>query len=279
MPVAVSTVTVRTFSLDFLDVSWEIVPTTEDLAQYRFVVQRSESPEGPYEDVSSPLQDVFTFRDHGVDQVAKWRVFHYRIVTKHVAGTFPDGVSKFAFLTEPPDLTALEVMRLWELQLKTQIGRVALVFKRRTFGQNCPVCYDPIRGRQESPKCKTCFASNFRGGFFTPIPVYANFTPNAKILRITGIHDIKPSETVAEMSGYPIVGINDLVIERMNRRWRVQDVRERSKQRFVYRQVLRLMEIPKTEIEYELPVSDTMFIIPDDDIPIFDRVQRGGVHY
>ena len=81
------------------------------------------------------------------------------------------------------------------------------------------------------------------------------------------------------MSGYPLVGINDVVIEDTNRRWRVQDVRERSKRRFVHRQICRLQEIPRREVEYKLAVDSGMFVLPEDgeDILVFERNTRGGL--
>ncbi len=279
MAVLVTETNVKSFALDYLDVTWTIANTTDDLTQFRFTVNRSESPEGPYQAVSPPLQDKYVFRDRTVDLAAKWRVFFYQVVARHVTNLVPETLGPINFLGTPPDLEAIEIMRLFELTLKTQIGRVALLFKRRTFGQNCPECFDDIRNRKDNSQCTTCFSSKYRGGFFKPIATYFNFTPSYKTIRLAAFHDIKPSETVVEMSGYPVVGINDIVVEDSNRRWRVQDVRERSKRRFVYRQICRLMEIPRREVEYKLAVDSGMFVLPyaGEDILIFERNTRQGL--
>ena len=254
----VAAVKVQSFSLDFLDVTWELVDTSEDVTGYTFTVQRSESPAGPFDDVASGLVDLYTHRDRRADLYTRWRTYYYRVqVKKPVTGE--TSLSPVSFLGAEPDRVALEMARLQQLVLKVHIGTPVLVYKRRTSGQACPQCYDPVRGRTTDSDCEFCFNSRYRGGFLSPVPTFVNFTPGNKVIQLAGPIEQEPSEKTTDMTGYPLMNPGDLIVDPQNRRWRVSNIQERSKQGFVFRQILRLTEISRTEVVYKLKIDSTLF--------------------
>lgn len=261
---AITKVVVKSFSLEYLDVFWETADEVFDPLEYRYRVQRSESPEGPFEYISPLLTDVYTFRDRSVNLESKWRDFYYQIVVTKPGDPSFVHFSPVNLLGAPPDLVGLELFRLQELHLKANVGRPVVVFKHRTFGPPCPDCFDSkLRQRKERSDCKTCFASRYRGGFFNPITVYADGAPPAKILRLASFFELTPSEKLFDMAGYPLVLPRDIIVEDTNRRYRVQDVRPQSKKQFTFQQIVRAMEIPRTDVIYSLPVTESMFEIPE----------------
>lgn len=266
--VAITGILVQAFSLEHLDVSWTLSDTREDLSGFGFIIERSESPEGPFTGVSgllSPSRD--SYRDDTVDLFDRWRIFYYRVRLRKPSGTAAtDHISPVGFRGNAPDHVALEIHRGIEKQLRTQIGApTSILLRRRTFGQPCPQCFDTLRQRKTSGACTLCFGLEFTGGFFDPIPLFINYAPSAKAIRLAAFNEMTPSDTTAEMSGYPLMRPkSDILVTRTNRRWRVEDVRERARGGFIFRQILRLKEIPLRDVLYQFPVTEAMFVLPED---------------
>lgn len=251
--------TVRGFTLDFLDISWEIADTTESLANYVYRVQRSESPAGGFETVSKPQLsgNTFFFRDKSADLHSKWRIFYYRIETEKSTGE--KGYSPVSYLGVQPDTNALDMMRQQQLQLRTSIGAAVLIFKRRTSGPHCPRCFDPIRKRGTDSDCTFCFNQRYSGGYLAPIPTFVNFSSSRKTRQIAQVTEGDPNEKTIDMTGYPIMQQSDLIVDAINRRFRVEFVDQHEKQLFVFRQIIRASHIPLTDIIYKLPIDASLF--------------------
>ena len=70
---------VRGFSLDFLEVTWEIENTTLDPHDFLTYVLRSESPMGPFDIIAGPFEDRYRFVDNRVNLQHNWRSLTYKI--------------------------------------------------------------------------------------------------------------------------------------------------------------------------------------------------------
>jgi hypothetical protein len=134
-----------------------------------------------------------------------------------------------------------------------------VILKRRSFGPNCPDCFNPVRQRKAQSDCKTCFGSQYRGGFLKPISVWMNFQPPVKLLRLVNFAELNPNESVGVMVNYPLMVPRDLVVEETNQRWRVQEVRNISHRRYTIYQILRLTAVSRHEIEQEFPIDEALF--------------------
>lgn len=259
--ITVRAVTVRGFERSFLDISWEIADTTENLADYTYRVQRSESPAGGFENVSKvPLPgSTFFFRDKTVDLFSKWRIFYYRIEVQHTTGAGETGYSPVSYLGVQPDRNALEMMRQQQLQLRSAIGAPVLIFKRRTSGPHCPQCFDHVRKRSTDSDCTFCFNQRYSGGYLAPIPTFINFSSSRKVRQLAQVTEGDPNEKTIDMTGYPIMQQSDLIVDAVNRRFRVEFVDQHEKQLFVFRQILRVSHIPITDVVYKLPIDASLF--------------------
>ena len=60
----VANIKVRSFSIEYLDLTWEIENTTEDIQEYSFYVERSEAEAGPWKTIAGPLIDKYFLRDN-----------------------------------------------------------------------------------------------------------------------------------------------------------------------------------------------------------------------
>lgn len=246
---------VFSLSLDWYDLTWEIEPTTEDVWSYRFVVERSESPEGPWDTVSGEFTDTYRFRDAMVNLRHRYRKYYYRIRTYHVSAPNSPTYSEVAYQSAKPDLIAMEVRRLEAVLFREHIGRRCWVFPRRTFGQRCPECYDEVTAQQLKDGCRTCYDTTFVRGFLDPIESVIQFDPNPRHIENLQILETHQENVTARCLYYPELKPRDVIVEAENMRWRVVRVSLTQRLRATLHQELVLHGIPHTDIEWQLPIN------------------------
>ena len=119
----ITSLQVRSFDLDHLDLSWEIPAVDEIIGDYDFYVLRSiDGAAGPWETLAGPFVNTYLFRDPGVNLLHKWREYFYRIRVVNRA-TGDEQLSQPENLAAPPDLIATEIRRQETLLFKEFAGR------------------------------------------------------------------------------------------------------------------------------------------------------------
>lgn len=250
----ISKLRVRSLDMDHLDLFWEIGNTSEDPYDYTFQVERSESPEGPWDPVSSEFSDRYMFRDINVNLQNRWRVYHYRIkITRKSDSSIT--YSDLAQTTAQPDLVALEVRRLETILLREFVGRRVWLFPRRSFGQRCPNCWDSRSGQRTTSQCVTCYDTGWARGYLDPIETWVQFDPTAKNTQNLQLAETQQQNSSARLTDFPPVKPKDIIVEAENVRWRVERVSETQRLRAVLHQELVLHAVPKGDIEFKLPIN------------------------
>lgn len=276
------------FLVDQLTISWAINPidpSAYDPLNVEFTVYRSNSPEGPFDLLTTaPLVDVYTFTDTSLNRRSFWRKFYYKIRATHsITGFQVESVvhrSEVTHSSRMEMLEALEIVRLERLLLKGigitkgYVGVPCLVFIRRSFGQRCAECFDFVLGRSTVEKCTRCFNTRFVGGYHTPILTHFNFSPSPDSLEIANFGEIQPSETDCWTSNYPLLSPGDLVVEQTNRRWRVERAHATQRLRTPVRQICRVYELNRSNVEYLMPVTESQF-----DVPEFKDLQSDNIDF
>lgn len=260
----VTKITVRSFDLDHLDVFWEIdqvvAGSSDDLKQheiydYQFFVLRSEAPAGPYEVVGGPFRDpVYYFRDNRVSLLSIWRSFYYKIRVFHAPTTTVNEYGPISHDEPEPDRIARAVRYQEDVLFREIVGRKCWVFPVRTFGPRCS-CWDPISQRRTRSNHLPCFGTGWLGGYLYPVECFIQVDPNPKNGQVSSLQEAQGSPTKARLSAFPPVSPRDIIVESENRRWRVDAVVPTERLRAVLHQELTLVEIPRGEIEYALPVN------------------------
>lgn len=258
----VTKIVVRSFTLDYLDIFWEISPVAGPLVEskpheiydYDFYVLRSEAALGPYDQIGGPFRDTYYFRDIKAPVLHKWRTLNYKIKVVHrPTGEFAEfGPTSSA--DAEPDLIASEVNRLEDMLFREFVGRRCWLFPIRTFGPRC-TCVDPVLGRRTRTSHSLCFGTGWLGGFLSPVECFIQFDPNPKSTRLTSLQEQQVNNTSGRLISFPPVSPRDIIIESDNRRWRVISVTPTQRLRSVLHQELALHEIPRGDIEYDLPVN------------------------
>ena len=251
---------IRSFSLDFLEVLWEIEDTVLDPLDFQLYVLRSESPMGPFDMVAGPFEDRYRFVDNTVNLMHRWRQIWYKVrsVQKADHNNFVES-EPFTFVNNP-DLIGAEIQRLERLMWSEYSGNKCFIFPVRTFGKRCQTCYDGpekgkgFTGQRRRSHCITCYDTTFIRGYYDPIEIFMQIDPSSKSVQNLPIAERGQTDTTARLPNFPIMKPRDLIVEANNIRWRVVKSTPTERMRAVVHQELVLHEVAKGDIEYQLPI-------------------------
>lgn len=252
---------VRSFSLDFLEVTWEIEDTDLDARDFECYMLRSESAMGPWDTIAGPFEDKYRFVDNRVNLLHKWRQYHYRIKSVRKADHNDVAESDPVCLMAEPDLIAAEIQMRERLVWTEYAGRKVFIFPVRTFGQRCPNCFDgPDKGKgftsqRRRSKCLTCYDTGFARGYLSPIEIFMQIDPRDQSIQPLPVGETQQTDTSARLPNFPQVKPRDIIIEAENKRWRIVKVKPTERLRSVVHQELLMHEIMPGDIEFQLPVN------------------------
>lgn len=254
MPVTINVrnLKVHTLDVDFHEISWELENTTEDVLDYTFQLLRSEAAEGPYDALTQPFEDRYSFIDTQVLILHRWRQFHYKLRLTHKESGDQKEFGPVAH--EPqPDLVAIELRRHMRLLFREFAGRRCVVLPTRTFGQRCD-CFDVILDERTRSGCVTCYDTGFVRGYMHPVETWMQIDPSTKAEQNQNTGTTHQDNTTARLGFYPPVKPRDLIIEPENKRWRVIQQNQTEQVRAAVHQEISIHRIPEADIEYKIPV-------------------------
>jgi len=252
--IEVSSFIVASFDFSYLDLTWAIRETGEDLLDYGFTVLRSEATAGPYELISPEMFDRYRYRDTTVNLRNTSREYHYKLRVRHV----PTGTTfETAFATREGDPTPVtaRIIELEERYLQEKVGTRLFLFPVRTFGQRCPTCYNQFTGRRRDDACPTCWGTGLSGGFHYPVGFWGQIDPKEHSSQVTTTTHLQTQFTRMRMGPNPAVKPADLVIDRVNTRYRVSSVSPSKHLGVCVHQEVNLVRCALGGIEYKVPLN------------------------
>lgn len=246
---------VLSFELDYLEVMWEIEPTAEDVQEYQFFVERSEAEAGPWLQIAGPMVDVYRFKDNSTPQITtNARSLFYRVKAKHS----PSGRETYSKVFDQEgeiSLLAQEMVRLERVLFEEFVATRCWIFPRRTFGQKCPNCYDPVMEKVIDDQCPTCWSTGFSGGYHYPISFWAQIDSPEQTEQVTLEDHRRVLYYTLRCGPSPALKPLDLIIDHQNRRMRVVSVSGTSRLGVTVRQEVRLVQIQRGSIEDRIPLK------------------------
>ncbi len=251
--IEVRNIRVRSLSVDFNEITWEVRNTTEDVLDYTFQVLRSEAAAGPFEPLSTEMDDQFIFVDNTLKNANIYRQFHYVLRVKQKSS---GDTKDFGPASKVPDadLIATELRKHMNLLFREFAGRRCWVFPVRTMGQRCTNCWNPQLNKRTKSGCRTCFETAFVRGYHRPIETWIQFDPSPKNEQPTSLGRLQQTSTTARTSHFPPLKPDDLIVEAENLRWKVRTVSTTQQGRAVVTQELQVHLVPTTDVEYEIPL-------------------------
>jgi len=255
----VTNIRVRSLSIDYLDVYWDIQPIYDDILDYEFVVEKSQAQYGPFQDLTGAFRNKFHVRDNTVrGQRGFYNYSYYRVRVTHLptgdTRTFPE-TGEGVRLEASPDLAAMEMARIENLKLKEFKGRQIWMFPRKRFGQHC-TCYDRVTRRQTRSQCQSCYDTGWVGGYDSPLQVWAQIISTDE-MTVRGDHGEHTQEnSVCKLANFPEAFEGWIIVEGENVRWRVgSTLRKFRKGRALTRQEIPIHRVNQSDIEFALPLN------------------------
>lgn len=249
---------VRSLDIATNGLTWELEDTSEDILDYTFQLQRSESPSGPFEAISVPFKDIYSFVDNRLFVGSRWRNFFYQILVTNIPSgsqqTFGGKDGLPVTRAPDPDLIALELRRHMQLLFREFAARRCWVLPVRTFGQRCS-CWNPTLRNRTRSGCQLCYDTGFVRGYMSPIESWVQMDPSPKSEQNTNVGAQQQSNTTARLAYYPPLKPRDILVEPENRRWRVVSVSQTEQGRAAVHQEVQLHEVPLKDVEFAIPIN------------------------
>jgi len=246
---------VGSLDIDYLEVSWKIKDTTEDVLDYTFQVLRSESPGGPWDPVTEEITDRYIVRDILPRPFHAGRLMNYIL---RVRNKMTGDMQEYGPTTKKPedDLVSLELKRHLQILFREFAGTRCWILPVRSFGQRCPSCWDKTLSKRMRSGCGTCFDTGFVRGYLNPVEVWLQIDPGSSLSEQN--QNTGPTHQMNTTARLPDFGFGkprDLLVEGDNRRWRVVSVNYTEHNRSPVMLEYQLHQIPEGDIEYKIPIN------------------------
>ncbi len=224
-----------------------------------FNVFKSATEDGPFEQINITPISTNYIKDSTTEAFSKFNKDFYILEVILPSGSTirSRAVSWRKTRHKMVELKALDIQRREYLLMSKFSGAETLVFRRKTYGERCPDCWNYDTERIMDDKCPTCLGTSFNGGFFTGIKTYLQYetTPNA--ISLTYFGKFEPNQLGAWTISYPELNSLDVII-RLNdwKAYRIERIVPTELATVPVRQILQLTELDKTSVEYKLVTRD-----------------------
>lgn len=141
------------------------------------------------------------------------------------------------------DPVGAEIARRHMIRLKDgKCGNKCYVFNRMRDGARCPDCWDEITQELCASDCPTCNGTGYIQGYYNPLPIYLNFTPETATVSADTSGPVNSERTIQAWTGcLPDLSSGDVIIEPVgNRIWTVNDVQISTHRRLPVKQNITL---------------------------------------
>jgi len=252
---------IDTLDIDALDIHWEVRNTGEQISNYSMDLYRSEAPVAitEFEYVASDIDlasGIYTDNTLSRMSYSINRNIYYYLKVIETSSGINKNYGPY-YMTTTPDYAAIEIIRRKNIVLTNPRygARTFKILKRRTWGDYCSRCFDPITQRSQDPSCTTCYGTGIEGGYFDSITLkgYRSQRSYRSLLNLFGVFE--DTDVSFVMQGHPLLNVNDTLVDELNTRYKILDpVRHTEKGMYVLEQQVRADIIPTSDIIYKLDV-------------------------
>ncbi len=252
---------IDTLDVDSMTIHWEIQSTNENINLYHIDFYRAEAPGdiAEFDLVASGIDAVDGYYvDTTINKMSysiNRKIYYYLKVIETSSGVNKD-FGPYVMSTSP-DYVALEIIRRKNIVLNNSRygARTFNILKKRTWGNYCPTCFDPITQRIQDPMCLTCYGTGIDGGYFNPIEIKGFRSDKSYKFLLNLFGTFEESDVSFVLQGRPILNVNDVIVDELNNRYKIlSPVRHTEKGMYIIEQQIRVMVISPSDIIYKVPV-------------------------
>jgi hypothetical protein len=243
---------------------WDVQDASES-GTYTFEVFRSGNSEGPWTSLATVTNNynwrdtLPTIGDSVANQLSLAHGIYYR-----VRMTTPSAqISENVMVAEPQlsgrnRLIKRKILRDQSLALRKLNGLEVAVLKKMHWGPRCTKCYDSYTGVVIRANCTTCYGTSFMPGYYTPVITLARSSTPVVETQLTEEGLADEAQAGMTLLDVPLIERDDLlVVLSDNRRFIVKAPIPGKLENVTVFQRLQVMELPRSNIEYRVPVDTT----------------------
>jgi hypothetical protein len=246
-------------------------PPTPPTVIAKFKLERSGSPEGPFELVIDNLEDFHFFDDlrsapvppdaddtrENLSFMSLSRAVYYKVTATDSTGTEAEQIRVVG-----PDNLSRKLMLLRrkmqrDLGVSFKFNSLDLaVLKRRHWGLRCRDCFDPLTKKVTDTKCDTCFGTGFEGGYFLPVRIRGRIGVQNVQTTMTPQGKSDVNQKRLTILDYPEVERDDVVVDiKQNKRYIILHRHATEMQAVAVHQQLTVSELARDSVEYRVPAN------------------------
>lgn len=242
-------------------IKWKLEPTSQNLSNLKFFVDRGESPTAMQQLNARPIaaKGLDEYVDYTANVTDLDKIYYFRVRAVEFRGATP--VQTF---TSPSttwdgdlDLVGLYIVEEHLFAHRWVYGVPVMIYKKRRDGVYCPECWDDVLQRVAKSNCRTCYGTGRLEGFYAPIEAWMSLEPDPKMEQVVDWGKRQQGQTDIQFTNYPLLSVDDIIVElKPNKFWKVSIVRAPEKNRTVILQLCRLDAVNPSDVEYKIPVPD-----------------------
>jgi len=229
-----------------------------------FDVYRAGSSEGPWEELTTDLQDTFFYVDENFNQptvvggerrdlnlFSLTRVIYYKVVCRFGAQTVETVAQLEPGLDRRRKGIQRKLIRDAAKALKLVVGTEVAVLKQRRWGVKCNRCVSKGTTQVVRAHCKYCWGTGFLGGYWDPVYGYAQRQRSPVQTQIAPEGNVDVNKVSVIMLNIPRVEKDDiLVFLRDDTRYIVEMSNPTQLQSVDVHQELQVSELSRSSREY-----------------------------
>lgn len=242
---------------EYIEISFKVEDSFEDMNDYQFDLYRSSFEEGEYSLVYSDIRN-FGCCDYSANTYNFEINYNYKIkIINRKTGEYKY-TEPFAghYIKKDNYMTALG--EIYDKYLDVIGNSEFVLLKRIREGTMCD-CYDDVRGSsRRGQHCLKCYGTGYVNGYYKPIKIKVNLQNSATITEnMTHQGTFEKSSPVQLWTGsYPLIQEGDVLVNTLlAERSTIMTCQPSYKNGVLIRQTMQIATIPKSNIIYKVPIN------------------------
>jgi len=242
-------------------ISWKLQPTSQNLKNLKFYVDRGESPT-EFTQLNTVGLSPFGLYEY-VDLTANTfdinKVYYYRVrAVEELNGLTVQTFTSIETTWDGNlDFVGMYVVEEHLFELRWVDGIPAMIYKKIRDGEYCTECWDTVLKRVTKSNCRTCYGTGRTGGYYPPYEAWMKFESDPKVEQVADWGRRQMGQTDILFTNYPLLSVDDIIVElKPNKFWKVERVTTPEKNRTTVLQMARLNQVNPADIEYKIEVNE-----------------------
>lgn len=251
---------IKKYNLDTLSIHWEFKDTDEDLSNYEIDVYKSETP-GEEHSIdeynlvaSGQTATQWDWTDTGVSGLNSHnRTWYFKLKIKDTLNNeFSIQPSKGQYFNNiSPDKYHKYILKKKIKAIDKRQGRDCFLIKKRTWGTKSQKGWDETL---QKPTGEGEYGTGWKDPYYEPIPFKAMITPHATERQLTQFGVFESGNAMISTLPYPPIREGDIIVDNLNERWRVLQMKPVQKRGVTVEQVSRAELIHASDELYDIKV-------------------------